>query len=461
MKIKIFYKFIIIGVLGLSIPSCFVGKKYATPDVVDHSLYRTDSIVQEEDSTTLADISWQDMFTDSFLIKYLNEGLENNTDINVAYQQIMVAEAYYKQGKAGNLPLISASGEARRNMFWDANGMNNFELVANLSWEVDIWGKIRSQKRATEANYLQSVAVHQAVKTRLIANIASLYYQLLSLDEQLRIAEETVINRESSLETTHALQEAGTITAVAVQQTEAQLHSARALVVELKRSIKTVENAFSILLGKEAEGIERGSLNDQEIAMEEIRIGFPAQLLRNRPDVMAAEYNLVNAFELTNVAKSNFYPSLNLSARGGVSSNQLDNLFSVNSIFASIAGSLTQPILNARQIRTQYEVAQSQQEIAYLNFKQSIITASREVSDALYTITSADELVGIKAQEFAAYDTAVEHSEALLNSGFANYLEVLTARQNALYAQLDLIDARFNRLNGTVELYRALGGGWE
>jgi NodT family efflux transporter outer membrane factor (OMF) lipoprotein len=343
--------------------------------------------------------------------------------------------------------------------FFDG-AITQYELTGTLSWEADIWGKIRSSKRAFEASYLQSVAAHQAVKTELVANIASVYFQLLAFDEQLRMTEETIRNRERSLETTKALKDAGNVTEVGVKQTEAQLYTARAIAVDIRTNIRTLENTMSILLGKEPQAIDRSTLDQQNLS-QELNTGFPVQLLRNRPDVIAAEYNLINAFELTNVAKSNFYPSLTLSATSGLQSLEFDKLFSVNSVFATIIGSVTQPIFNGRRIRTQYEVAQAQREIAYLNFKQSILNASREVSDALYTYHAAQERIQIRAQEFEAYDVATSYSEELLNNGLASYLEVLTARENALNSQINLINARFTRLNAVVEVYRALGGGWQ
>src|SRR5690606_17031497 len=264
------------------------------------------------------------------------------------------------------------------------------DLSANLTWEADIWGKIRSNDRATQAAFLQTVAGHQAVKTELIATIASLYYQLLALDEQVRITEETLANRENSLETTRALKDVGTVTEVGVKQTEAQLYRAQAVLVDLENNIRLLENTFSIVLGNAPHQIQRGHLADQEITTD-LKIGVPAQLLRNRPDVIAAEYNLMNAFQLTNVAKSSFYPSLSLTASTGLQSLEFKDWFSANSIFASVIGNLAQPIFNQRQIRTQYEVAQAREEIALLEFRRSLLVASREVSDALYNYEAAEE----------------------------------------------------------------------
>src|SRR5690606_17465570 len=295
--------------------------------------------------------------------------------------------------------------------------------------------------------------------SNLVANIASNYYRLLALDEQKRITEETIANREESLGTIQLLKDAGNVTEVAVKQTEAQLLNAKSLLLDINNDIKLLENAFSILLGENPHAIERSSLASQEIN-QELKYGVPIQLLSNRPDVMAAEYALINAFELTNVARSNFYPSLRLSANGGLQSIEFEDLFSANSLFASIVGSLTQPILNGRQIKTQYEVSKAQQEAALLDYKYTVLNASREVSDALYTFQTNDEKIGLKQQEYEAYQQAIEFSEELQVYGMANYLEVLTARENALTAQLAVVNTEFGKLNAMVQLYRALGGGW-
>ena len=459
-------KFVLVPALMLSLQSCFVAKDYERPEVLEEEFFRTDRIPQ--DSLTMADVSWREMFTDPLLISYIEEGLENNIDIRIALQQMAAAEAYVKQGKAGYLPTLNFSGAVNhqilsRNSQFGAlfdGSITQYEATGNLSWEADIWGRIRSTDRAYRASFLQSVAAHQAVKTELIAKIASNYFQLLALDEQWNITQETVFNRESSLQTIIALKEAGAVTEVAVQQTEAQLYRAQAVLVEIEANIRLLENAFSILLGEAPQHIDRTSLAEQEIETE-LKVGVPPQLLRNRPDVIAAEYSLINAFELTNVARSSFYPSLRLTAGGGFQSLELAELFNANSLFANLAGSIAQPLLNQRRIRTEYEVAQAQQEIALLNFKRSLLIASREVSDALYSFEAADERIVLKTREFDAYDLATTYSEELLDHGMVNYLEVLTARENALNSRLELINAELNRLYAIVDLYQALGGGWE
>tara|TARA_R110002051_G_scaffold118943_2_gene192568 strand:+ start:161 stop:1513 length:1353 start_codon:yes stop_codon:yes gene_type:complete len=447
--------------------SCFAAKDYVRPqaEVVTADYFRTDKL--EKDSLSIATVSWKELFTDPVLQSYIEEGLNNNIDIRSAIQQILISEAYIRQGKSGYYPTLNATAqythsELSENSQFGAqfDKLDVFQLSGGLSWEADIWGKIRSNQRASQATYLQSVAAHKAVKSRLVANIASTYYQLLALDEQIRITEETVATREKGLETTQALKEAGNVTEVGVKQTEAQLYSAQGLLIDLKNSARLLENTLSILLGSDSRTIIRGSLESQTMNTT-LTTGVPAQLLANRPDVMTAEYQLINAFELTNVARSNFYPSLTLSATGGLQSLDFDKLFSSSSLFATVIGGLTQPILNGRKIRTQYEVSRAQQEQAKLAFKFSVLNAGKEVSDALYSYNAAMEKIKVKEKEFNAYDLATGYSEELLDNGLANYLEVLRARENALNSNLDLVNTKNNQLQAVIDLYEALGGGWQ
>ena len=458
------YKFILVPGLLLTLQSCFVAKDYARPEIVEQEYFRTDRLPQ--DSLNIAEVSWKEMFTDPLLVTYIEEGLENNIDIRIAVQQISAAEAYMKQGKAGYLPSLDLgaginhqilSGNSQFGSFFDGS-ITQFSATGTLSWEADIWGRIRSNDRAFQAAYLQTAAAHQAVKTELIAGIAGMYYQLLALDEQVRITRKTISTRRDGLETTRALKEAGTVTEVGVKQTEAQLYKAEAVLIDLDNEVRLLENAFSIILGHAPRQIERTDL-EQQIINTELQAGVPADLLRNRPDVMAAEYNLVNAFELTNVARAGFYPTISLSAKGGLESLELSKLFNANSLFATLVGNIAQPLFNRRQIRTQYEVSQAQQEIALLNFQRSLLTAAREVTDALYSYQAAVNKIEVKNNEYEAYNLATSYSEELLNNGMVNYLEVLTARENTLNSQLELVNARFNQLNSIVELYQALGGG--
>ena len=461
-----------LGILAaiLLLQSCFVAKDYTRPaEVVNENFYRTDAL--PEDSLSLANVSWQEIFTDEKLAGYIETGLANNLDIRIALQNISAAEAYVKMGRSGYFPTLNGSAayshstQSLHTPLGSLGGnerqyVNQYEIGGSLSWEADIWGKIRSNDRAFRANYLQSVAAHQAVKSELVAAIASTYFQLLAYDEQRRITAETIANREQGLETMVLLKDAGNVTEVAVKQTEAQLLNAQALLLDIENNIKLLENTFSILLGENPKSIDRNEFAAQEIRID-LNAGVPVQLLANRPDVMAAEYGLINAFELTNVARTNFYPSLTITGSGGLQSIDFAQWFDTGSLFANIVGGLTQPIFNSRRIRTQYEVAQSEQEQAVLNFEKALLNAGREVSDALYSYQANSEKTEIRQKEFEAYNQAREDSELLLENGFANYLEVLTAQEQTLNTELNLINSRLDQLTSIVQLYTALGGGWK
>ena len=451
-----------------AVQSCFVAKDYNRPEaVVNEANFRTDVIAK--DSATVATVSYKQIFTDGQLQALINQGLQNNLDIRSALQNIAVAEAYAKQGKAGYLPTLSVGpkytfSESSRNTPFGAmmtdRSQSQYEVSGNLSWEADIWGKIRSNQRASAATYLQTVEAHKAVKTQIVASIANAYYNLLALDEQKIILDKTLINREQSLETTKALKEAGSVTEVAVNQTEAQLYNVKSLLVDVENGIKLNENVLSVLLGSNPQSISRSTLTAQNINSK-LSVGVPAQLLENRPDIKAAEFGLMNAFENVNIANASFYPSLTISATGGLQGIDIDKLFSAQSIFATVIGGLTQPLLQQRKIRTQKEVALANQEKALITYKSKILNASKEVSDALYTYDAAVKKADYKQKEYTLYNQAISNSEELLNYGMANYLEVITARDNGLNAELNVVNAKLSSLTSMVDLYRAVGGGWQ
>ena len=467
IKHRNFSKGALILVVALTLQSCFVAQDYVRPELpVSETLYRTDNL--PSDSVSIADVSWKTLFTDQYLQQYIEEGLQNNMDVRIAIQQMVAAQAYAKQGKAGYLPSVSVgtnwthqelSKNTQFGAFLTDTSTDQFDVTANLSWEADIWGKIRSNKRATQAAYLQSVAGHQAVKTQLISSIANTYYNLLALDAQLEVTKQTIATRKTSVETIKALKEAGQVTQVAVDQNVAQYNSAQALQVDIETAIFKTENMLSILLGKSAQDFERSNLDIQKIE-ENLKLGVPATLLSNRPDVMSAEYNLIQSFELTNVAKSNLYPSLKLTASGGLQSLEIDKLFNANSIFANIVGGLTQPLFNKRALKTQKEVAIAQQEQALLQFKKTLLIAGSEVSNALFSYESETKKFQFRENEVEALRTAEANSEELLKNGYATYLDLLTARQSALSAELNIIDSKLQQLVSIVDLYEALGGGW-
>jgi multidrug efflux system outer membrane protein len=343
--------------------------------------------------------------------------------------------------------------------FLQDRSTDQYQLAGSLSWEADIWGKIRSNKRATNAAFLQTTAVNQAIKTQLISAIATSYFQLLAVDAQIKVVEETLINRDESVTTIIELKKAGSVTEVGVKQTEAQKYATEIIIADLRNSVIILENSLSTLLAEPSAKIERSTFESQNM-QPKITLGVPVNLLRNRPDVIAAEYNLITNFEMTNVAKSSFYPSLRVTASGGLQSIDLKEWFSANSLFANVISGLTQPLFNQRQVKTKFEIAKVNQEKAYLQFEQTLLTAGKEVSDALAQYNNETYKITIRKKQTDALIKASNYSEELLTYGLANYLEVLTAKDAALNAELSLVDNKFQQYKAVIQLYKALGGGW-
>jgi NodT family efflux transporter outer membrane factor (OMF) lipoprotein len=453
---------------ALVVTSCMTRAKYERPkEAIDENLFRTDLL--PKDSVSMAAISWREIFTDATLQKHIAKALENNLDVRVALQNISAADSYLKQSKAAYLPTLSAGPNYTfqtqslntqfGQIFGQRNYVNQFDVTANIAWEADIWGKMKAQKKAQFASYLGTVSTHQAIKSDLVASVASAYYQLLTFDDQKRIINETIALRKKNLETTSALKDAGTVTEVAVQQSEALVFNAESMLISIDVQIGLLENTLSLLLGEPSKAIERTTTNDQKMPIN-LALGYPANLLENRPDVKAAEYQLMNAFEMTNVAKAQFYPSLRLTGSGGISSVDIDHLFSSQSLLANLVMGLAQPILNKRQIKTQYEVSLVNKEIAYLNFRKSVLNAGKEVSDALKVYQSQDSFINLKRKEMDAYKKSVDFSQELVNYGMANYLEVINASVNQLNAELNISNAEYSKLDAGIQLYKSLGGGW-
>ncbi|MNS63145.1 Toluene efflux pump outer membrane protein TtgI precursor [compost metagenome] len=431
-------------------------------------MYRDQSTT---DSTTIADMPWNTVFKDEKLNALIQKGLEQNLNLKNAIENIVQARASLRQSKLAYYPSLQLDANVTHNKQSQAGlnfpaGINintlttTYKLGVSSSWEIDVWGKLSSSKRAALATYLASDAAKQAVQTQLIADIANNYFLLLSYDESLKITEETLKSRIENVETIKALKEGAIVTGAAVVQSEANQHAAEVLIPDLKQSIRETENALNILLGQGPGPIDRGVLGTQ-IIPEKIAIGMPAQLLNNRPDVRQAEFNFRVAFESTNLAKTYFYPSLTLTASTGFSNLELSDFFS-HSIFYSIIGGLTQPLFNNGLNKMRLTTAQSQQLQAYNNFQQSLLVAGQEVSNALYAYQMAVEKEDSRAKQIAALEKAVDFTQELLEySSATNYTDVLTSQQNLLAAQLNGVNDNLQKLQAVINLYRALGGGWK
>jgi NodT family efflux transporter outer membrane factor (OMF) lipoprotein len=427
----------------------------------------TDSLFRDvatNDTNTIAHLHWNEIFTDTILQRLIKEGIDNNLNLQIAYTHTQQAQAYYLQSGAAFLPTLKATAGVTENKYSKTQSAvlsaTQYQAGLSSSWEADIWGQLKSSKKANLANLLQTESAARAVQTNLVASIANYYYSLLALDQQLAITRQTVNNWDTTVQTMKALKEAASLTEAAVVQSEAQQYGAQVTIPDIIQNIKETENALSILIGHAPSGIIRGSLENQ-VTVSILQTGVPAQLLSNRPDVQQAEQNFRYYFELTNVARTYFYPALTITGSAGLNTFSFGDLFRPGALAASIGGGLTQPIFNQRANKTRLEVSKSQQQEALLNFQNTLLTAGQEVSNALSLYETAAEKTSIRANQLSALQKSVEYTQELLKNGFANYTEIITARQSLLQAQLGQVNDRLQQLQAVVNLYNALGGGWK
>jgi multidrug efflux system outer membrane protein len=454
--------------LGLS--SCQVLNRYQTPEMDTSNLYRNDHRENYSgDTATIADIPWREYFTDAYLIGLIEESLEHNADLQVAVTTIRQAEANLNMARVSYFPTVALTGQVTNTTTSDADktlGYNsqNVSLGIAASWELDIWGKLNRQSRSRYALFLQSHSYRNLIQSSLIANIATSYYSLLALDAQLGITTETVRLLEENVETMMALKEAGmqNVNEAAVEQSRALMLRTKLSIYDLESAIHQMENAISVMLGREPGTIER-SLFEAQTVPAKLSTGVPAQLLARRPDVMQAELDFRSAFELTNAAQASFYPSVTLNAGStiGFVASGFSNFFSSENLLANVIGGITQPIFNRGQLKGNLKIAEARQEAALITFENTVLRAGQEVSDILFSYESSVRKNSIRQEQIDSSQKAVEYTKDLLVAGEANYTEVLTAEQNYLSAQLGEVSDKLEQLQYSVNLYRALGGGAE
>lgn len=451
-------KKLLIALLAVaSLSNCGIYNKYQRPDDISvGGLYGSD--VSADDTTSIASLSWRELFTDPQLQQLIDSALTNNTDLLSAQQRIKEAEATLMSAKLAYLPSFMLTPQGGVSSFDKSKGSWTYTGIVSASWEIDAFGRLTNAKRRAKALYAQSLEYEQAVSTSLIANVANLYYTLLMLDEQHRISEETVVKWRESVRTMRALMEAGMTNEAAVSQTEASCSQVEAALLDLAQQIRETENAMSILLGNVPGSIERGTLEGQRFP-EELQAGVPMQLLSRRPDVKSAELTLAQAFYTTNAARSAFYPSITLSGTAGWTNSVGEMIVNPGKVLLSAIASLTQPLFAGGQNLAQLKIAKAQQEEAKLAFWQSLLNAGSEVNDALTQVQTARGKTEHHKQQVSSLETAVRSTQLLMTDGTATYLEVLTAQQSLLSAQLNVVSDRFSEIQGIINLYQAVGGG--
>ncbi|REC59360.1 TolC family protein [Chryseobacterium pennae] len=459
---KIYLKLLITLCITGALVSCSPGKVYQFKKEVNEPLYRE---MNQTDTVSIAQMDWQEFFSDADLKNLIQSGLQNNLDLKMGIQRIEIAHSMLKQSKAAFLPDVRGGGGFKQSKMSYPQGLGNskdtalYDIYANASWEIDIWGKLASNKRAFLYRLMQSESVQRAVQTQIVAQIADYYYQLLTLDKQQVILEKTIENMALDVKTMNRLKESNTVTGAAVVQSEANYYDAQADLPRIKREIREVENAINVLLGQAAQPIIRGSLDHQK-SHYNLNVGVPSQLLANRPDVHAMELEVASYFEEINVAQRAFYPSLTITASGGFSSFELKDWFSSTGFFANIAGGLVQPIFNKRLNKTRLEIARANYRGKVYDFQKALITAGQEVSDALYSYESAAEQEQKRMVQIDKLSLAVDYTKKLLvYHSSTNYTDVLTSEQAYLGAQIQLTNDQLLKWRSVIKLYRSLGGG--
>lgn len=456
-------------VVGLA--ACRVGRNYERPPV---ALPQQFGNVAPSDSS-IAEMEWKRFFSDATLQQLIDKALTGNYDLQLAVKRVEASQAYLKQAKAAWLPAVNATAAANtnfpsKNSFTGMNLSNfnfgdhieDYNLGVGVSWEIDVWGKIRRQREAAQATFLQSYEGQRAVQTGLVAAIASSYFNLLMLDNQLAVAQRNVALSDTIVQMIRLQKTAGEVTELAVQQAISQKQTAALLVPQLEQGIAIQENAIRILTGELPAPIARNSrLHDFQVS-DSLPTGIPAAMVSRRPDVRAAEMGLVAANARVGAAQGNMYPSLNITANGGVNAFKASNWFTLPaSLFGTVAGSITQPIFQRRALKTQLEVAKIEREQSVLQFRQATLNAVGEVSDALVKLDKLKTQQQIAGDQVATTQLAVQQAQMLFRSGMATYLEVITAQSRSLQAELGQADVDRQRLSAMVDLYRSLGGGWK
>lgn len=430
--------------------------------------------ISSSDSTSIADLEWKQFFTETALIQLIDSAVSKNNDLQIAQKNIESAQWQLKQSKWNNVPQLDFQVNAASNRLSDnsLNGLStssflgkshieDYNAAFGLSWEADIWGKMRNRKREALAVYLQSEEAKKAVQTLVVANVSKGYFNLLMMDAQLAVAKKNLVLNDSTIFVITLQFEAGQVTSLAKQQAEAQQLVAAKLIPELEQQIAIQENALSVITGTFPNSKKRGKMLNDISIVENLAAGIPSSLVSRRPDVKSAELELQAANAKVGIAKAYMYPALNITAAGGTNAFEISNWFNIPaSLFGTVAGSLTQPILQNKKLRTQYEVVKIEREKAVIQFRQSVLVAVGEVSDALVSIEKLKTQYEIASQRVKVLQTAVKNADMLFKNGIAGYLEVITAQGNLLQSEIELAYLKKSRLEANIELYRALGGGW-
>ena len=456
----------IIGVMCVAamMSSCHIYKAYDRPEAITTSgIYRdpasaTDTLAS--DTANMGNLPWQEIFRDAKLQALIEEGLNNNVDVQAAALRVKEAKVMLTSAKLSYLPSINIAPQGTATSMDEGSYVKAYTLPAVASWEIDLFGKILNSKRGQKVAYQKSQYAQQAVRSSIICGIANVYYSLLMLDRQVAITTETSDIYKENVRVMEAMKNAGMTTEAGVAQMRAASNQIDASLIDLKRQVRETENSLAILLGRTPQTIERATL-DEQVMPEKLMAGVPLQLLENRPDVKMAEMTLAAAYYSTNQARAAFYPGLTITGTAGWTNGSNISVSNPGVFMMQAMASLAQPIFNKGKLIANLKVTKAEEKIAQMNYQQTILKAGKEVSDALFLFDCQNKKLENDKVRVEQLDKAVIATKALFQSASATYLEVLTAQQSLLSAQLSEVADNFQRIQAVINLYSAVGGGRE
>lgn len=444
--------------------SCGIYGKYERPEVNATGLVRdvtsTTDTLAVTDTTSFGNLPWRSVFTDPQLQALIEQGLEHNTDLLNAALNVKMVEAQLTAAKLAFVPSFTFSPQGTISSWDGSKATKTYSLPINASWSIDLFGNLLNQKRSAQMALLATKDYQLVVKTNLIANIANAYYTLLMLDKQLEIVDNMTQLTKETWDMMKLQKELNNAKETSVQSAEANYYSVLAQAADLKRQIRETENSLSLLLGQQAQTIARGKIENQSLPTE-FSTGIAIQMLNNRPDVHYAEMTLAQCFYDTQAARSKFYPNITISGSGAFTNSSGMGIVNPGKWLLSAIGSLVQPIFQNGQLVAQLKVAKATQEQAYNTWQNAVLSAGSEVSNALVLYNSSDEKSKLEAKQVESLTKNVQYTKDLFNMGGSTYLEVITAQQSLLNAELSKVQDDFYKMQAVVNLYYALGGGRE
>ena len=455
---KKIFSFVLAGML---LSSCGLYKNYERPSDIN-----TDGIygeMQTAGENSLGDLSWRDLFSDANLQNLIERGLQQNSDMKNAELRIQEANYALQCAKLAYIPSFYFNPNGTISRPWDPYNRSEYTasksyiLPVTMSWQIGSIGSLRNTKKKAEVSREQLRNAKQAIQSQVVANIAAMYYNLCMLDEQLALTRQTEQNWSKYLQMQKQIMEAGQSNTAAVASIEATYYSICTAIVSLEDNIHSLEIALCTLLGETHSHIQRGSLGTFQTPAT-IGTGLPATILDRRPDVRIAELKLASAFYDKNIAFSNFLPQINISATGQFT-NSLGAAINPGVVIGSAVASLAQPIFANGALRAQYKISKAELEIATNDFKQAVIAAGNEVGDAMDDIHVAKEMQVLIDKQVESLTRALDATQKLYQNSGANYLNVITAQNSLLSAQMSQIANRMDAIAATIDLYQALGGG--